>query len=151
MPFDSSAASANADSTSSVLWVAIVVDARSGEEASCEWLVFEGASRETLLDALSEARVGGLPSEGPIACKVVAQAVRQFRCRRTSSDGLSPREEEVLALIARGYLFKEIADAIGVSLPTVKTYIRRIYEKLRVHSRAQAVALYTNFPLREDG
>jgi DNA-binding CsgD family transcriptional regulator len=56
----------------------------------------------------------------------------------------------VLALLARGYLYKEVADTIGISLPTVKTYIRRICEKLRVHSRAQAVALYANLPLRKD-
>ena len=58
---------------------------------------------------------------------------------------LSPREREVLELLARGYLYKEIADNLGISVPTVNTYIRRIYEKLQVRSRAQAVAKFGHF------
>jgi len=50
------------------------------------------------------------------------------------------REQELLDLLARGYLYKEIADAMKISVGTVNTYIRRIYEKLHVRSRAQAVA-----------
>lgn len=60
---------------------------------------------------------------------------------------LSPREYEVLELLARGYLYKEIADSLHISLPTVNTYIRRIYEKLHVRSRAQAVAKYAHIPM----
>ena len=55
---------------------------------------------------------------------------------------LSPREQEVLELVARGYLLKEISDALKLSEHTVDTYLRRIYEKLHVHSRSQAVAVY---------
>ena len=44
--------------------------------------------------------------------------------------------------LAGGFLYKEIADAMGLSLPTVNTYVRRIYEKLHVRSRSQAVARY---------
>ncbi len=46
----------------------------------------------------------------------------------------------MLDLLASGYLYKEIAEALGISVPTVNTYIRRVYEKLHVHSRSQAVA-----------
>lgn len=63
---------------------------------------------------------------------------------------LSPREREVLELLARGYLYKEIADSLSISLPTVNTYIRRIYEKLHVRSRAQAIAKFTTFPMSTD-
>ena len=59
-------------------------------------------------------------------------------------EDLSTREREVLDLLARGYLYKEIADALKISVPTVNTYIRRIYEKLHVRSRAQAVAKYSH-------
>ncbi|MDA7518007.1 LuxR C-terminal-related transcriptional regulator, partial [Akkermansiaceae bacterium] len=55
---------------------------------------------------------------------------------------LSKREEEVLNLLAQGYLCKEISEELGISSHTVDTYRRRIYEKLHVHSRAQATALY---------
>ena len=56
-------------------------------------------------------------------------------------------QREVLDLLARGYLYKEIADDLNISLPTVNTYIRRIYEKLHVHSRSQAIAKYTRIPM----
>lgn len=105
--------------------------------------------RDALLTAVREVFAGGSPMSGDIARKVV-QSLQRVRPLDRESSGLSPREDEVLGLLARGFLYKEIADAIGVSLPTVKTYIRRICEKLHVHSRAQAVALYANLPLRHD-
>lgn len=104
--------------------------------------------RETLLDALREVHAGGSPMSNDIARKVV-KSFQQAKPKQKPADGLSPREEEVLGLLARGYLYKEISDTIGISLPTVNTYIRRIYEKLHVHSRAQAVAVYSDLPLRD--
>jgi DNA-binding NarL/FixJ family response regulator len=53
---------------------------------------------------------------------------------------LSARETEILIQLAKGYLMKEIADNLGIGFVTVRTYVSRIYKKLRVHSRAQAVA-----------
>ena len=52
---------------------------------------------------------------------------------------LSPREREVLDLLARGYLYKEIADRMKISIDTVRSYVRTVYEKLHVHSRTEAV------------
>jgi DNA-binding NarL/FixJ family response regulator len=57
---------------------------------------------------------------------------------------LTPRELEVLQLLACGDLYKEIADHLGISIPTVNAHVRRIYEKLHVRSRAQAVAKYAH-------
>lgn len=99
--------------------------------------------RESLLTALREVHAGGSPMSSNIARKVV-QSLQQTPPKSKAAEGLSPRENEVLALLAQGYLYKEIADTIGISLPTVNTYIRRIYEKLHVHSRGQAVALYAD-------
>jgi DNA-binding NarL/FixJ family response regulator len=82
-----------------------------------------------------------------IARKVV-QSFQQFHPASSDAEELSPREHEVLDLLARGYLYKEIAEALGISVPTVNTYIRRIYEKLHVRSRAQAVAKYAHIPTR---
>lgn len=100
-------------------------------------------SREALISALREVRAGGSPMSGNIARKVV-QLLHQPKSALKPAEELSKRENEVLALLAQGYLYKEIADALGIGLETVNTYIRRIYEKLHVHSRAQAVARYTN-------
>jgi DNA-binding NarL/FixJ family response regulator len=79
-----------------------------------------------------------------IARKIV-QSFQQVRPGMSEPGDLSQREREVLDLLARGYSFKEIADLLGISVTTVSTYVRRIYEKLHVRSRAQAVAAYTQF------
>lgn len=100
-------------------------------------------SREALFDALREVHAGGSPMSSNIARKVV-QLLQQPKPRAKGVDELSKRENEVLALLAQGYLYKEIAEALGIGPDTVNTYIRRIYEKLHVHSRAQAVAKYAN-------
>lgn len=100
-------------------------------------------SREGLIAALREVHAGGSPMSSNIARKVV-QSLQQPKNASPASDELSKRENEVLALLAQGYLYKEIADAIGISHQTVNTYVRRIYEKLHVHSRAQAVAVVSN-------
>ena len=103
--------------------------------------------RDALIAALREVHTGGSPMSSNIARKVV-QSLHQAKPRLMPAEELSNRENEVLALLAHGYLYKEIADTIGISLPTVSTYIRRIYEKLHVHSRAQAVAVLANLPLK---
>lgn len=101
--------------------------------------------RDELLEALCEVHRGGSPMTSNIARKVV----QSFQPPQSSeSDALSPREREVLDLLAKGFLYKEISEQIGISLPTVNTYIRRIYEKLHVRSRAQAVARYSSLDQR---
>jgi len=99
---------------------------------------------ENLLDAIRDAHQGGSPMSSQIARKVVQffQANRQT----TAGDQLSAREVEVLTLLSKGHLIKEIADHLGISFVTVRTYIRRIYEKLHVHSRSQAVAKFFQPP-----
>ena len=104
--------------------------------------------RESLIAALREVHGGGSPMSSNIARKVV-QSLQRSKPKLNPADELSKRENEVLALLAQGYLYKEIADSMGISLQTVNTYIRRIYEKLHVHSRGQAVAIYANLP--QDG
>jgi len=99
--------------------------------------------REELLRALEEVHKGGSPMTSNIARKVV-QSFRQGATSATDGENLSPREQEVLDLLARGYLYKEIAERLNISVPTVNTYVRRIYEKLHVRSRGQAVAKYAH-------
>lgn len=101
--------------------------------------------RAELLRAVEEVHHGGSPMTSNIARKVV-QAFQQTAPSAAESEGLSAREQEVLELVARGYLFKEIADRLNISMPTVKTYLRRTYEKLHVRSRAQAAAKYMRVP-----
>jgi DNA-binding CsgD family transcriptional regulator len=55
------------------------------------------------------------------------------------TENLSPRENEILQLLADGYLYKEIAEKLSIGIETVRTYIRRIYDKLHVRTRTEAV------------
>ncbi len=92
-----------------------------------------------LLVALREVCAGGSPMTSQIARKIV-EAFRPTRAPATDSEDLTPRESEVLELLSQGYLYKEIADRLQISYRTVSTHIEHIYEKLHVHSRAQAAA-----------
>ncbi len=105
--------------------------------------------RDELLTAIKDVHAGGSPMTSNIARKVV-QSFQRAAPQADESVNLSPREREVLELLACGYLYKEIADNLGITVATVVTYIRRIYEKLHVRSRAQAVAKYGHFAPREE-
>jgi len=105
--------------------------------------------REELLTALEDVHRGGSPMTSNIARKVV-QSFRRSEPAAPAAQELSPREQEVLDLLARGYLYKEIAERLNISVPTVNTYVRRMYEKLHVRSRAQAVAKYAHFTPAND-
>lgn len=94
-----------------------------------------------LLQAIQEVHEGGSPMSSSIARKVVAsfQMVTPDSGKRPH---LSPREEAVLDYLAKGFTYKHIADQLDISTNTVRTYLRRIYEKLHVQSRTEAVAKY---------
>ena len=94
---------------------------------------------EQLLAAIHEVLAGGAPMSSNIARRVV-QTFKKPAPENHELAQLSPREREILEMLARGLLQKEIAEQLSVSYWTVQTHIGRIYEKLHVHSRAQAVA-----------
>ncbi|MDE3100200.1 MAG: response regulator transcription factor [Verrucomicrobiota bacterium] len=93
-----------------------------------------------LLEAIREVHRGGSPMTMHIARKVV-QSFQKSAPARTS-EGLSDREQQVLDLLSEGLMYKEIADKLEISYETVHTYIRRIYEKLQVRTRTEAVAKF---------
>jgi DNA-binding NarL/FixJ family response regulator len=105
--------------------------------------LLKDTEREELFAALRDVRRGGSPMSSGIARKVVQCFQKPPpTAPETELQKLSVREQEVLELVARGYLIKEICDSLKLSQHTVDTYLRRIYEKLHVHSRAQAAAVY---------
>jgi DNA-binding NarL/FixJ family response regulator len=97
--------------------------------------------RNELLDAITEVHRGGSPMTTHIARKVVL-SFQQSGASSAPTEGLSPREQEVLDCLSKGFLYKEIAEKLGISYETVHTYIRRIYEKLQVRTRTEAVAKF---------
>lgn len=105
-------------------------------EAGAVGYLLKRSSHEDLKQALLDVQTGGSPMTSLIARKVV-----QAFCKPQSPEleQLSSREREVLDLMAQGFYCKEIADTLQIRLNTVYTYIRRIYDKLHVRSRMEAV------------
>jgi len=103
---------------------------------------------EDLAPAIREVHAGGSPMSGQIARKVV-------RCFHSTISTvpvtalLTEREKQVLKLLVEGQLYKEIAEAMGCGLGSVNTYIRRIYEKLHIHSRKEAIDKFRADEARE--
>lgn len=94
-----------------------------------------------LLEAIREVQRGGSPMTTHIARKVT-QSFQRAGPSSQPTENLSQREQEVLDCLSKGFLYKEIADKLGISYETVHTYIRRIYEKLQVRTRTEAVAKF---------
>ncbi len=94
---------------------------------------------EKLLDAIRDIQLGGVAMSPGIARKVLGYFAQKQQ-RALELERLSPREKEILQHLANGDSQKMIAYDLGISLETVKTHIKRIYEKLQVHSLAEAIA-----------
>lgn len=94
-----------------------------------------------LLEAIREVHRGGSPMTTHIARKVT-QSFQRAGPSTQATENLSEREQEVLDCLSQGFLYKEIAEKLGISYETVHTYIRRIYEKLQVRTRTEAVAKF---------
>jgi DNA-binding NarL/FixJ family response regulator len=97
---------------------------------------------DKLLAAIREVHDGGSPMSHSIARKVVASFQKASPIGPESPALLSPREQMVLDCLAKGLAYKQIADQLSISVTTIRSYLRRIYEKLHVQSRSEAVARY---------
>jgi len=103
--------------------------------------------KDKLLEAIREIHSGGAPMSRQIARRVVQffqeiDRVPPAVQRAPELNGLTEREDQVLAGLAKGFAYKEIADQLKISFETVRTHVRSIYEKLHVHSRTEAVLKY---------
>jgi DNA-binding NarL/FixJ family response regulator len=108
-------------------------------KAGADGYLVKSSPPEVLLEAIDDVRRGGSPISSHIARKVV----RHFHLAGPSpeeSENLSPREKEVLNLLSSGYLYKEIAEQLGIGIETVRTYVKNICEKMHVRNRVEAVA-----------
>jgi DNA-binding NarL/FixJ family response regulator len=92
-----------------------------------------------LLESLREAYTGGAPMSPEIARRVV-QRFQNIAAPVRADYGLTPHETRLLKLLVEGCNYKTAADALGVTVNTISFHMRRIYEKLQVHSKSEAVA-----------
>lgn len=96
---------------------------------------------DKLLEGIRDAHAGGVPLNPQMAAKV-AQHFHQQDRHADEMSSLTPRERETLALLAEGFLYKEIAARMGIRPETVHQFIKRVYEKLHVHTRTEAVVKF---------
>ena len=96
-----------------------------------------------LLNAITQVHSGASPMSGKIA-RTVVEYFHKMAGSAQPAEKLSPREEEILHLLAKGYRYKEIADALSIGFETVRSHLKNIYDKLHVHSRTEAVVKYLN-------
>jgi len=94
-----------------------------------------------LLEAIQDVYRGGSPMSGEIARKVV-QSFQHPLPDYAAANGLTKREDEILGYLVKGYFYKEIAVELFISVETVRTHIRNIYEKLQVRTRSEAILKY---------
>ncbi len=112
-------------------------------QAGASGYVLKKTSPAQLLEAIKDVNNGGSPMSSQIARKVVASFQNTSESLNKSEE-LSNREMEILTFLSKGYRYKEIADLLFISIETVRTHIRNIYEKLQVHSRTEAVLKVKN-------
>ena len=110
-------------------------------EAGADGYLLKRCSPEELQAAVLDVLKGGVPMTSEIARRVIASFRRQ-PAKTDTVTKLTPREEEILNLLSRGFVSKEIAAQLGVSYETVRDHLKHIYEKLHVHSRGEAVARF---------
>jgi len=96
-----------------------------------------------LLEAIQDVFNGGSPMSSQIARKVIS-AFQSINKSSVETENLSSREQEILSFLAKGFRYKEIAEKLFISIETVRTHLRNIYEKLQVHSRTEAVLKFFN-------
>jgi DNA-binding NarL/FixJ family response regulator len=105
--------------------------------AGANGYLLKNMPQQELLAAVEQVHSGGAPMSFQIARKVIDHF---HRAPKTSSEleQLTNRERDILKLLAKGYLYKEIADHLGISMSTVRTHVSAVYEKLHVQSRTEA-------------
>jgi DNA-binding NarL/FixJ family response regulator len=93
-----------------------------------------------LLEAIQDVHQGGAPMTSSVASQVLQMFAKQNHQAKAVENNLSDREKEVLQLITNGYSYKMIASEMFISVDTVRSHIKNIYEKLHVNSKSEAVA-----------
>ncbi|MFN3408132.1 MAG: response regulator [Limisphaerales bacterium] len=110
-------------------------------KAGASGYLLKRTASKNLLEAIRDVHSGGSPLSPQLARRVV-MFFSQPREAESEMARLTPGEREFLDQLAKGYAYKEIADRMNISIDTVRSYVRTVYEKLHVHSRTEAVVKY---------
>ena len=108
-------------------------------KAGANGYITKSTSPSKLLEAITEVYQGGSPMSTQIARKVVTAFQPKTNHQNIAFQSLSKREQEILSLLSKGFRYKEIAEKLFISLETVRTHVRNIYDKLQVNSRTEAI------------
>ena len=100
----------------------------------------KNTSPARILEFIKETHEGGAPMSPSVATKVLKIVADKSVFTRPNDFNLSDREKEILSFLVEGMSYKMIADAGSISIDTVRSHIKNIYEKLPVHSKSEAVA-----------
>lgn len=100
--------------------------------------ILKNSPPDKFLEAIRDIHKGGSPMSAEIARMVVSSFPEKKKNAELLST-LTPREQEIINALAKGYQYKEIADQLHISIETVRTYLRKVYEKLQVHSKVEAL------------
>jgi len=113
----------------------------SALKAGASGYLLKRAQTKEILNAITDVRSGGAPMTSEIA-RLVVQSFRLISSKSDEPPVTTPREQEILALLAEGITNKEIARRLGISPETVRSHLGHIYEKLHVQGRTEAVSKY---------
>lgn len=114
-------------------------NAFSALKAGAAGYILKNTDPKKLVEAIRDIYNGGSPMSSQIA-RLVVTSFAATQSARSYSDQLSRRENEILQLLSKGFRYKEIATQLFISIETVRTHIRNIYEKLQVKTRAEALS-----------
>ena len=107
-------------------------------KAGASGYLLKRSTPEEVRQAIRDVRSGGAPMSAEIARRVVEAFHQPMKAKVDDDMKLSKRETEILELLTKGLANKEIADRLDISVETVRVHLRRVYEKLHVHSRTEA-------------
>lgn len=105
--------------------------------AGANGYLLKNMPQDELVRAVEQVHSGGAPMSLQIARKVINHFHRDSQAA-SELEQLTTRELEILRLLAKGYMYKEIADQLAISMSTVRTHVSAVYDKLHVHSRTEA-------------
>jgi len=110
-------------------------------KAGASGYLLKRSEPDEVLEAIRNARDGGAPMSSQVAHRVVS-SFHEPAPAGLDTTSLTEREKEILTYLSKGFANKELADKLAISVPTVRTHLRHIYEKLHVRSRAEAIVKY---------